>query len=88
MSDLKIAFFGVKPWERELIEKEIINLEATGIGIFEDEVQYKIDLASNYEVISPFIYSKMSKEVIDKLPDLKMIATRSTGMDHIDIKEC
>jgi len=88
MSDLKIAFFGVKPWERELIEKEIINLEATGIGIFEDEVQDKIDLASNYEVISPFIYSKMSKEVLDKLPDLKMIATRSTGMDHIDIKEC
>jgi D-lactate dehydrogenase len=84
----KIAFFGVKSWEREIIEKEIIKLDSFGIGIFEGEVQDNLELAKEYDIISPFIYSKMNKNVLDKLPNLKMIATRSTGMDHIDLAEC
>jgi len=38
MMDYKIAFFGVKSWEREIIEREIINLDVFGIGIFESEL--------------------------------------------------
>lgn len=86
--DLKIAFFGVKSWEREAIEREIINLDTEGIGIFEEEVQDKLELAKNYDVLSVFIYSRMDKAVLDKLPKLKMIATRSTGTDHIEVEEC
>jgi len=88
MTDLKIAFFGVKSWEREIIEKEIINLDAVGVGIFESELQDNLALAKDYDIISTFIYSKADKAVLDKLPKLKMIATRSTGMDHIDTEEC
>ena len=88
MTDYKIAFFGVKSWEREIIEKEIINLDACGVGIFEEEVQDNIEMAKKYEILSVFIYSKINKEVLDKLPNLKMISTRSTGIDHIDGEEC
>jgi D-lactate dehydrogenase len=88
MNNHKIAFFGVKSWEREDIEREIIKLDSFGIGIFEAEVGEALELAAKYEIISPFIYSKMDKAVLDKLPELKMIATRSTGMDHIDVEEC
>jgi D-lactate dehydrogenase len=84
----KIAFFGVKSWERAIIEKEIAKLDTFGIGIFEGEVQDNIELAAKYDIISPFVYSKMDKKVLDKLPNLKMIATRSTGFDHIDGEEC
>ncbi|MBU3935574.1 hydroxyacid dehydrogenase [Patescibacteria group bacterium] len=84
----KIGFFGVKGWEREIIEKEIARLDAFGIGIFEKEVQDDLVLAGNYEIISIFINSFMDKKVLAKLPNLKMIATRSTGTDHIDIQEC
>jgi len=84
----KIAFFGVKSWERDIIEKEISKLDTFGVGIFEKEVQDDIELAKKYDVISPFIYSKMEKTLLDKLPNLKMIATRSTGTDHIDVNEC
>lgn len=84
----RIAFFGVKSWERPIIEREIINLDVYGVGIFEGELQDNIELAKKYDIVSVFIYSKMDKEVLDKLPDLKMIATRSTGVDHIDIGEC
>ncbi len=84
----RIAFFGVKSWERPIIEKEIVNLDVYGVGIFEGELQDNIELAKKYDIVSVFIYSKMDKEVLDKLPDLKMIATRSTGVDHIDVGEC
>jgi D-lactate dehydrogenase len=88
MAELKVAFFGVKSWERSLIEKEIVNLDSVGVGIFESEVQDNLEMAKKYEVLSVFIYSTMDKATLDKLPDLKMIATRSTGMDHIDLEEC
>jgi len=87
-ADLRIAFFGVKSWEREIIEKEIVKLDSFGIGIFEGEVQDNLELAAKYDIISPFIYSKMNKENLCKLPNLKMIAVRSTGIDNVDIGEC
>ena len=88
MKDYKVAFFGVKSWERVIIEKEIINLDSVGVGIFESEVQDNLEMAKKYEILSVFIYSKMDKAVLDRFPDLKMIATRSTGVDHIDMEEC
>jgi len=86
--DFKIAFFGVKSWEKEIIEKEISNLDTFGVGIFKEEVQDNLELAAKYDVISPFIYSTFDEKVLKKLPNLKMIATRSTGMDHIDMNWC
>jgi D-lactate dehydrogenase len=88
MNQIKIAFFGVKSWEKEIIEKEIINLDATGVGIFSKELHEDLELASKYDVVSVFIYSKLDKKVLDQLPNLKMVATRSTGKDHIDCAEC
>lgn len=83
-----MAFFGVKSWERQAIEKEIIRLPVYGVGIFEDEVQDNLELAAKYEVISPFVNSFLSREILEKLPNLRMIATRSTGVDHIDSEIC
>ena len=87
-ANLRIAFFGVKSWEKEIIEREIIKLDSFGIGIFEGEVQDNMELAAKYDIISPFIYSTMTKDILAKLPNLKMIAVRSTGIDNIDCEEC
>jgi len=35
-------------------------------------------------VVSVFVSSRVPKEAIDALPNLKLIAARSTGLDHID----
>ena len=86
--DFKIGFFGVRGWEREIIEKEISRLDSFGVGIFEDLVEENIELAKKYEVLSVFVNSCLDKKVLAKLPNLKMIATRSTGMDHVDANEC
>lgn len=37
------------------------------------------------EVLSVFINSVVTKEIMDKMPRLRLIATRSTGFDHIDL---
>src|SRR5690606_37835510 len=44
------------------------------------------DTVKNVDVISPFIYSQINEKVINKAKRLKLIATRSTGFNHIDIQ--
>ena len=47
-----------------------------------------ISLCRDAEVISPFIYTQFTKAVIEKLPKLRLLCTRSVGFDHIDIAAC
>jgi len=44
--------------------------------------------ADDADILSVFVGSKVTEEVIDQMPNLKMISTRSTGFDHIDLKAC
>lgn len=41
--------------------------------------------AEDAEAVSVFIYSDVTRVVIERLPELRLIATRSTGTDHIDV---
>ena len=75
---MKIAFFDVKKEE-----KEFFKLKADFFTYPAHESE-----GGDYEVISIFITSKITKEVLDKFPKLKYIQTRSTGYDHIDLVEC
>ena len=40
------------------------------------------------EVLSVFAFSQVSREVLEKFPNLKFVTTRSTGFDHIDLEYC
>lgn len=40
------------------------------------------------EIVSTFVYSTLDRKVLEQLPSLKLIATRSTGYDHIDSAWC
>lgn len=83
---MQIAFFGVEKWEEEYIKNNFPN---ENILITEDNL--KLENVLNYqnlEIISIFIYTNLNKELIDKLPNLKFVAARSTGFDHIDVEYC
>jgi D-lactate dehydrogenase len=43
---------------------------------------------SEAEVASPFINSRFDASALSQFPRLKLIATRSTGYDHIDLDYC
>jgi D-lactate dehydrogenase len=82
---MKIAFFEVKPWERDYLEK---NLKKHRLEFFETCLdENNIHKIQDFDAISVFIYSKVDSNIIKKLPNLRLITTRSTGFDHIDIKE-
>jgi D-lactate dehydrogenase len=38
--------------------------------------------------VSPFVNSRLDAGVLAALSSLKMIATRSTGYDHVDLDYC
>jgi len=40
---------------------------------------------SDVEVLIPFIHSRIDRSMLEAMPQLKIIATRSTGYDHIDV---
>ncbi|MBI2025794.1 MAG: hydroxyacid dehydrogenase, partial [Candidatus Levybacteria bacterium] len=82
----KIVFFELEPWEEAIVKNSILDNEIvfTQGKLTKDNVSTYRDA----EIISIFIYSELTKELIDKLPNLKFIATRSMGFDHIDIKYC
>src|SRR5260370_6107732 len=42
----------------------------------------------NVDALSVFIHSQVNAQVLEGMPNLKFIATRSTGVDHIDLDAC
>lgn len=84
---MAIGFYGIKERDEEMI-REALKLE----GVM-DEARFVVDPVSpehvpidkDLEVLSVFVNSKVTKEVIARLPSVKMIVTRSTGYDHIDL---
>jgi len=51
-------------------------------------VQSVDEVPENVELLSCFIYSRITKAFLDRHPKLRHIATRSTGFHHIDAEEC
>lgn len=73
--------FEVQGWEKPLFEKAIpgcVCLEQP----FVPGTEARYQDATHF---STFIYSALPQASIDLLPRLKLITTRSTGYDHIDV---
>lgn len=83
---LKIAFFEVQDWEHPFLQK---GLDGHQVCLFNKVLDEKnVDQIADYDAVSVFIYSNVNKAILDKLGKLRLVATRSTGFDHIDIEEC
>lgn len=81
---MTIAIFETKPWEELMIKKE---LKGQKLLFFTKPIQeIPIKKYQTANIITSFITSKIDGNIIKQLPNLKLIATRSTGFDHIDLK--
>jgi len=88
---MKIDFSKIVFFETEDVEAKIL-LDLYG-DIDYDTVQQPLNAANagkyaDAEIISCFIYSDLSAEILAKLKKLKFIATRSRTFDHIDLEYC
>ncbi|HSV31847.1 MAG TPA: hydroxyacid dehydrogenase [Atribacteraceae bacterium] len=83
---MKMAFFETKPFEQQFLENHLKNHETNFFEVpLTDEI---LDQIQDVEVLSPFIYSELNRRRIEALPRLRLVATRSTGFDHIDLAAC
>ncbi|MBI2649961.1 hydroxyacid dehydrogenase [Candidatus Woesearchaeota archaeon] len=85
-TQFKIAFFELEQWEKEYLSKRLKNYKLQFIDSHLNE--NNANQAKDANAIGIFIYSAVNKKILDKLPNLKLIVTLSTGFDHIDLKEC
>ncbi len=80
---MKIAFFEISDWEANYIREKLTGQE---LYFFAGPLKKGDTLDMEYDVVSTFVGSVIPKEFFSG-PLPKMIATRSTGFDHIDLRE-
>lgn len=79
---MKIAFFEIEPDEQAYFEK---NLTGHELYFSPDVLNLNSLPHKDFEVLTTHTASKIDQSVISALPQLKLIATRTTGYDHIDL---
>jgi len=82
---MKIGFFEIEPWEIDYVKSKLqianYKLQFVEGKLNKDNLPGEKDA----DIISVFVGSAIDKKTINALPNLKLIATRSTGYDHIDL---
>lgn len=88
---MKIAIWGMKEWEQEYV-KSALGKDGGGSAeiIFYDGIlkTETLPTENDFDIISIFVDSTVNKATLDHFPNLKGVVTRSTGYDHLDVKEC
>ncbi len=82
---MKIACFEVKDWESDYLRARLPNHDVYSSA---EPLTLTAPELAEVEVLSPFIYSTITAEFVAAMPRLGVIATRSTGFDHIDLHAC
>jgi D-lactate dehydrogenase len=78
---MKLCFVDLEPLGREFFA-EAFPSEEIWFGESLDEVPEEA------EAVSVFIGSRITRQFLERHPAVKLIATRSTTTDHIDLREC
>src|SRR3989344_282241 len=80
---MKIHYFSGEPWEEAYVRE---RLQSDDITFHEGPFSKYTDLTDpEAEVLCIFIESHIGNAEMSRFPALKLIATRSTGFDHIDL---
>jgi len=76
----------IEEWEKRFLRS---RLKGHKLKFLSEEITAQnASKVKDADVLAVFVYSQITKQVLGKLKNLKMIATMSTGFDHIDLTEC
>ncbi|OHB15486.1 MAG: hypothetical protein A2431_00870 [Candidatus Zambryskibacteria bacterium RIFOXYC1_FULL_39_10] len=79
---MNILYLYKEEWEKEYVKEKLGDLSLE----FRDSIENtENEILQKSEVLSVFVSHPVSRETIEKMPNLKLIAARSTGFDHIDV---
>lgn len=87
---MNIIFYDFRDSEKEYLSTHVND--DFNLKLIKDTLNDSTEV-SEYDseettVISIFTTSRITENVLNKFKNLRLIATRSTGFDHIDIEEC
>ena len=82
---MSIYFFETSHFEQQYLRKHLHQETLHFCGQPLVSAEQGREIAADAEIVSTFVHSKLGADVLDSLPALKMIATRSTGFDHINL---
>jgi D-lactate dehydrogenase len=83
---MKVVIFETEQWEHSACAE--LSSEHDLVCTREPLNRETAAMHGDAEVVSPFVSSRLDAEALAGLPKLKLIATRSTGYDHIDLAYC
>jgi len=85
---MKTIFFELEAWEKDYLQTK--GLASMAEVEFVDQALTKDSLPANSEaeILAIFVNSVIDEAVLAHFPNLKLIITRSTGFDHIDLALC
>lgn len=82
----KIGIFQIEGWEKEIFEKGLPEVE---LYFTEERISKEhLPTEKDFTILSVFVGSELTADILAQFPNLKFIATRSTGYDHIDVDYC
>ncbi len=82
---MKIVYFSREDKEEDYVKGKLVEDDITFFrGPMQDYPTYE---DKDAEALCVFVKSCIGKEELDRFPNIKFIATRTTGFDHIDLKE-
>lgn len=84
---MKFGFFLSEQWERDMIATSELASHACEY-FFHPLDHDHLPEETDFEGISVFVDSVVDVAMLNRFPNLKFIATRSTGYDHIDLAVC
>lgn len=83
---MKIAFFEIEDWGIPYVTDNLRLTTSDNVKFFERKLNKdNLPPERDFDIISVFVGSCVNKDIIDAFPNLKLITTRSTGFDHIDL---
>ncbi len=84
---MNIAFFDIEAWEKKVL---VTEFSRDKLLFFSSGVTSAVAAkqCSQVEVLSAFVHTPLSAKILAHFPKLKMIASRGTGFDHIDLAYC
>jgi D-lactate dehydrogenase len=86
---IKLAFFNVDEKEQAILSRTLEKEKTFELSFRQEPIDiHTADIAKDAAGIGIFIQSQITQDVLDLLPQLEIIATMSTGFDHIDLEAC
>lgn len=89
MPKTNITFLELEKWEEKYLQDKLKRIKNLSLSFFSKPLTSSIlSKIKNANILAVFIYSQIDEKILEQLPNLKFIATMSTGFDHINLNVC